>query len=122
MHWPFINTNHTLSTNETNREGTNNYFSNLDTIVLPLPYHQLPIGNSMSSFHREQGQFVVPSFVLFDEKIMPNIAPNETQKKKKTPATLVKLTIHTTLVKLTIHHISQADHSHYISQIDHPPH
>jgi hypothetical protein len=76
----------------------------------------------MSSFHREQGQFVVPSFVLFDEKIMPNIAPNETQKKKKTPATLVKLTIHTTLVKLTIHHISQADHSHYISQIDHPPH
>jgi hypothetical protein len=96
-----------------NREGTNNYFSNLDTIVLPLPYHQLPIGNSMSSFHREQGQFVVPSFVLFDEQICQILhqmkAPNK--KKKKHIHHISQADQFTTLVKLTIHHISQADHS-----------
>jgi hypothetical protein len=69
----------------------NNYFSNLDMIVLLLPYHQLPIGNTMSSFHREQGQFVVPSFVLFDEQICQILRQMKPKKY--------------------IRHISQADHS-----------
>jgi hypothetical protein len=46
----------------------------------------------MSSFHREQGQLVVPSFVLFDEQICQILHPNETKKNN-------------------IRHISQADHS-----------
>jgi hypothetical protein len=71
-------------------------------IVVPLPYHPLPIGNTMSSFHREQGQFVVPSFVLFDEQIRHKILRQMTpQKKKQTKQN-------------NIRHISQADHS--------PPH
>lgn len=71
---------------QTNREGSNNnYFSNLDTIVLPLPYHPLPIGNSMSSFHWEQGQFVVPSFVLFDEQISQILRQMKPNKKKHPP-------------------------------------
>jgi hypothetical protein len=48
----------------------------------------------MSSFHREQGQFVVPSFVLFDEQICQILHQMKPKKKKK-----------------NIRHISQADHS-----------
>jgi hypothetical protein len=73
-------------------------------IVVPLPYHRLPIGNTMSSFHRDQGQFVVPSFVLFDEQIRQKILRQMTPKRKNK-------TTSATLVKLTIHHISQAEPS-----------